>query len=131
MKLIRLFTAVPLIVTLAIVSCKGKSAKDYIVNKWKITEISGKEAADIPDSVKAKMYATATMEFTKDGKFTGTDMGPDDKTGVYSISDDNKSLISKNDNLSKADTLNILEISADKMVLEDKKGDMKVSFRSN
>ena len=130
MKLIKLFTAVLATATLMMIGCKGKTAKDLVVNKWKITDMSGKGIADMPDSAKAKIYANSSMEFTKDGKFITSGMDNDDKKGTYSVSDDGKTMISTNEGDTYADTLNILEISADKMVVEDRKGAVKVTFKA-
>ena len=130
MKMMKLFTAVLLIATLAMVSCKGKSAKDLVVKKWGITEMSGKGVEELPDSLKKKIYANATMEFMKDGKFISSGLDNSDKKGTYSVSADGKTMISSNEGDAVADTLNILEISADKLVMEDKKGSVKVNFKA-
>ena len=127
MKLTKLFAAALLVSTITMVSCKDKSAKDLIVNKWHVTNISGARATDIPDSVKTQMYSSAVMEFMKDGKFSTTGFGAA-KGGTYSVSDDGKSLISTDEGSSSADSLTIVEISKAKMVIEDKKSDMKVTF---
>ena len=128
MKLTKLLTAFLLFTTVAVVSCKSKSAKELIINKWKVTDISGKGVAEMPDSAKAKMYATARMEFMKDGKFETSDMGNGVKKGTYSISDDGKTLTSTDEGSSNPDILEIVEITKDKMVINDKKGDVKVTF---
>ena len=127
MKLTKLFAAVLLLTTVAMVSCKSKTAKDLIVNKWKVTNISGSQAAQMSDSVKTQIYSTATMEFTKDGKFVSAGMGPT-KGGTYSLSEDGKTLTTTDEGSSTPDILAIDEISKDKMVVEDKKGEMKVTF---
>ena len=152
MKLTRSILVILLAVTVTLISCKSKTAKELVVNKWKITEMSGKGVADMPDSAKARIYRDATMEFLKDGKFITSGMDNEAKTGTYSISDDGKTMISTNDDdvntsvnsdtsqipsigsdkqhirTSYSDTLNILEISANKLVVEDKKGNVKVVF---
>ncbi len=127
MKLTKIFGAALLVTTITLVSCKGKSAKDLIVNKWHVTNIAGARAADVPDSIKTQMYASAVMEFMKDGKFSTTGFGSA-KGGTYSVSDDGKSLISTDEGSSMADSLTIVEISKSKMIIEDKKSDMKVTF---
>ena len=127
MKLTKLFTAVVLVAGITMVSCKNKSPKELIVNKWKVTSISGTQATAMPDSVKTQIYSSAVMEFTKDGKFMTTGFGSS-KGGTYSVSDDGKTLTSTDDGSSTPDILSILEISKDKMIIEDKKGEMKVTF---
>jgi hypothetical protein len=114
--------------SIAIVSCKGKSAKDYIVNKWKITDISGKGVEGMPDSAKTKIYETAAMDFKKDGKYESADMGGGPKKGVYTISSDGKSLMTTDEGSTVTDTLELVEVTADKMIVNDKKGEVKITF---
>ena len=67
MKLNKLLIVTILSAFVFIIGCKTETAKDLLVRKWKFTEITGPDAAKIPDSVKTKMFATAIMEFKKDG----------------------------------------------------------------
>ena len=127
MKLTKLFAAILMLSTITMTSCKSKSAKDLIVNKWKITNITGTHADQMSDSMKTQVYANAAMEFTKDGKFMSSGMG-NTKGGTYSISDDGKTLTSTDEGSTTPDILTIDEISGDKMVIEDKKEGMKVTF---
>ena len=127
MKLTKLITVVLLVTAIAIASCKSKSAKDLIVNKWKVTNVSGTQLNDLTDSMKTVIYATATMEFTNDGKFISSGMGPT-KGGTYSVSDDGKTLTTTDEGSTTPDMLDIAEISKDKMVVKDKKEDMQITF---
>ena len=119
---------------LFISGCKEKSAKDLIVKKWKFTEISGPGAAQIPDSMKQEMYKTATMEFKKDGTWEAGGMVSAGQKGTYSVSEDGKSLISK-EGSGTPDTLMILKLTETKMVVTPKnKGngdDIKVTMKAN
>jgi hypothetical protein len=119
MKLKKLFTAALLLTTVVMMSCKGKSAKDMIVNNWKFTNISGGDASQMPDSIKTEILSSATMEFTKDGKFNVTMMGSK-TSGTYSVSDDGKTLTTTDEGKT-AETAEILEISKDKIVLKNPK----------
>jgi len=100
--------------------CKDKAAKELIINEWRFTEFSGPGAEIIPDSVKKKVYATATMTFKKDGSYEqtgGSDGGT--RKGKYSLSEDGKTIYSTEDG-SGTDTVMILQISKDKMVVSPK-----------
>ena len=126
MKLTKLFALVLLVAIVAMVSCKSKSAKELIVNKWKVTNIDG-APSDMTDSMKNVVYATASMEFTRDGKFNSTGMGPA-KNGTYSLSDDGKTLSTTDDGSTIADVLNVEELSDSKLIVNVTKEKMKVSF---
>ena len=129
MRLTKLFAAVLLITTMLIISCNGDNAKDVIVNKWKFTEISGTGTADIPDSIKSILYSTAIMEFKKDGSFEssgGTREGS--QKGRYTVSDDGKTIYSTDEGKAVADTISILEISKDKLIVLNKKADVRLTM---
>ena len=126
MKFTKLFASVLLVAIVAIAGCKSKSAKEMIVNKWKVTNIDG-APSDMTDSMKNVVYATATMEFTKDGKFISSGMGPS-KNGTYSLSDDGKTLSTTDEGSTIADVLNVEELSNSKMIVNVTKEKMKVSF---
>ena len=126
MKFTKLFRLFLLVTTISMVSCKSKSAKELIVNKWKVTNIE-EAGSGMSDSIKNVIYATATMEFTNDGKFISSGMGPT-KNGSYTISDDGKTLTSTDEGSTTPDILTIEEISSGKMIIKDAKEKMKVSF---
>ena len=125
MKLSNLFVVTILTAFLFITGCWPKAAnKDLIVNKWKFTEISGTDAAQIPDSMKAKMIATAIMEFKKDGSYEQSGgMRKEIQKGTYSLSDDGKTLYSTENGTSYTDTVIVLELSKDKFVVTPKTKD--------
>ncbi len=117
MKLTQLSAVVLLAGTIVFAGCKENSAKDLIVKKWKFSEISGPDAAQIPDSIKKIMFETSTMEFKKDGTYEQTGgMSNNVQKGTYSLSEDGKTLISKEEG-SNADTVIIVELSKTKMVV--------------
>lgn len=121
MKLFRLSAITLMLATLFFSGCKSKSAKELIVNKWKFTDVTGTDAAQIPDSVKTKMFATATMEFKKDGSYEQSGgMREDVEKGTYILSDDGKTMISKANGSGMSDTVMILELSKTKMVVSPK-----------
>jgi hypothetical protein len=128
MKLTKLFTTVLLGAAVVFAGCKAKTAKDLIVNKWRITGMEGKSLEGMPDSIRTKIYASATMEFKNDGKFITSDMGNGVKQGTYSVSSDGKTLFSTDEGATSTDTLNIMEITGNKMVIADRKSDVKITF---
>jgi hypothetical protein len=130
MKLLKLLSPTLLLMMVLLAGCKERSPKDLIVNRWRVTEMSGPLAAEFTDSSKQKIYATAIMEFKKDGQFQTTGLSSGTKTGTYSVTGDGKQLISTNTGDTKADTLNILEISTSNLVVEDTRGHLRVSFKS-
>ncbi|MEP7238983.1 MAG: hypothetical protein ABI685_13985, partial [Ferruginibacter sp.] len=68
MKLLRLSSIALLLGALFFAGCKGKSAKELIVNKWKLTDVSGENAKDMSDTEKKEMKEKFVLELTKDGK---------------------------------------------------------------
>jgi hypothetical protein len=68
------------------------------------------------------------MEFKNDGKFITSDMGNGVKQGTYSVSSDGKTLFSTDEGATSTDTLNIMEITGNKMVIADRKSDVKITF---
>jgi hypothetical protein len=129
MKLFKLSTVLLFTAAIVFVSCKGKSAKDQIVKKWQVTDISGKRFADMPEAEKKEKISGASMEFKKDGSFVMIGMGSSNQEGTYSVSDDGKTLYSTDKGSTSTDTLQIVEIGADKLVVSDKEGNAKVSFK--
>jgi hypothetical protein len=130
MKSTKLMVALVAMVAIFMISCKGKSAKELIVKKWKISNISGKGAETLTDSVKKILYSTATMEFTKEGKYITTDPQSGTNTGSYTLSTDGKTLISNNEGSTVKDSLDIVELSATKFIVSNKKEDVKITFES-
>jgi len=114
---------------LVLFSCKGKSAKDMIVNKWSLTDMSGEGTKGMTDEEKKVMVGKVIMDLTKDGKVTISGMGEDAKTGTYTLSEDGKILNLKREGAEKEDAHDINELSDTKLVITEKKGDgMKLSF---
>lgn len=97
-------------------SCKSKGPKDFIVNKWKITDVSGGEAAQMSDSLKKVFISSAVMDFQKDGKYSRTAMG-ETENGTYSLSEDGKSLTTTPESGKNVETVKVEELSKNKLVL--------------
>jgi hypothetical protein len=130
MKLNNLFIAAIVTTTVFAVGCNSKKGKDAIVAKWHMTDISGKGGDMIPDSMKKVMYKDASVEFKADGKYETNGMGSGLKTGTWQLSSDEKSLITKEDGSSVSDTVKV-DLSDGKMVVSDKKADLKITFKSH
>jgi len=130
MKMVKKLLAVTLALSaLVLFSCKGKSAKDMIVNKWSLTDMSGEGTKGMTDEEKKVMVGKVIMDLTKDGKVTISGMGEDAKTGTYTLSEDGKILNLKREGAEKEDAHDINELSDTKLVITEKKGDgMKLSF---
>ncbi len=127
MKFTKTILSVLLLATVSMFGCKSKSAKELIVNKWKMTNISGGDAAQMPDSIKTMMYNTATMEFMKDGKYEMT-MPGNEKGGKWKISDDGKTLTTMDADGSNSEDADIVEISGDKCVVKNKKDNTTITM---
>ena len=119
-----------LLAALFFTGCKSKSAKELIVNKWKLTEVSGEGAKDITDAEKKEMIGKFMMDLTKDGKVSMSGMGETPKTGTYSVSDDGKILTLTHEGEEKGDPQDINELTSDKLVITSAKDKMKLSFSS-
>ncbi|MBK7434942.1 MAG: hypothetical protein IPI66_14340 [Chitinophagaceae bacterium] len=86
MKLVKNLLAAGLLLTaFVLVSCKGKSAKDMIVNKWSLTDMGGEGTKGMTDEDKKTMVGKVIMELTKDGKVSISGMGSEAKTGTYTM----------------------------------------------
>lgn len=130
MKLVKhLFAATLLLTAVTMLSCKGKSPKDMIVNKWSLTDMSGEGAKGMTDEDKKTMVGKVIMELTKDGKISMTGMGDEAKVGTYKLSDDGKTLDLTREGSDKADPHEVNELTESKLVITEKKADgMKLSF---
>ena len=130
MKLKHLLSGILFLAAVAVIGCKGKPSKDMVVNKWKISNLSGGMAKDMPDSVKKEMSDKLTLEFTKDGKYMMTGGGADEK-GDYTISDDLKTLTMTRGgtgNGGKSMPHDINELSKDKVVLTEKESNTQITL---
>ena len=119
MRPVKVLSVLFLCTTACVISCKTKSAKELIVSKWKLKELTGGTTAQIPDSIKAKMTSTATMEFTADNKYILTGVQATPSNGTYSVSDDGKILTIIDNETKKPEVDSINELSGSKLVITD------------
>lgn len=101
-----------------------------VAKKWQVTEISGKGMDIVSDSIRQKMYKEATIEFKSDGKFETRGMGDTPKTGTWQLTGDEKSLVTIEDGSKVTDTVNIVEVVAGKLVVEDPKVQIRINLKS-
>jgi VCBS repeat-containing protein len=132
-------------------SCGGNAAAKMIVKKWQWDSYQSsaydkqmadlKAAADTTKDSTAKSMAqsnlkmmagimesmkSTTMEYKADGSFeVATSMMGQNQTqkGKYSISADGKKLMSTDDKQQKTDTMDIAELTNEKLVLSEKAKD--------
>ncbi len=128
MKLLRLTSIAFMLMALFFTGCKGKGAKELIINKWKLTELSGESAKEISDAEKKEMTDKFLMELTKDGKVTISGMSDTPKTGTYSLSEDGKTLFLIRDGDTKAEPQAINELKAGKLIITSEKDKLILSF---
>jgi Lipocalin-like domain len=128
MKLFRSSSIALLLTALFFTACKSKTAKELIVNKWKLTEVTGEGAKKMSDTEKNEMVGKFVMELTKDGKVTMSGMGETPKTGTYTLSEDGKTLLLTRDGDEKTEPQDINELKADKLVITSGKDQMKLTF---
>lgn len=127
MKLKHVLSGILFLAAVVVIGCKGKPSKDMVVNKWKISDLSGNKTKDLPDSIKKQLMDKVTMEFTKDGNYSITGIDNDQK-GTYTISDDLKTLTINHEGGVKAEVNDIDELSKSKLVLTDKQTSTKITL---
>lgn len=128
MKLFKSSSIALMLMALIFAGCKSKSAKELIVNKWKLTELTGEAAKEMPATEKKEMTDKLIMELTKDGKVTMSGVWDTPKTGTYSLSDDGKTLFLTRDGDTKAEPQIINELKEGKLVITSEKDKMVLSF---
>lgn len=118
----RLSQILLLVVTIAMVACKG-SPKDLMARKWVIdvealkkeSEKEGKKISDAEMKLAEEMMKDMYFDFKKDGSLEASMMGQKAK-GTWSISDDGKKLKMKIEGEDKESEIEVLELTKSKMV---------------
>lgn len=108
-------------------SSASTSAKDVIVNKWVLSDVT---AEGMPDSVKAQMIGKVSIELKADGTYAAMTDGKEEK-GTWKLSDDGKSLTTTEDGKTEGETVEIAEISKDKAVFNSKKDNMTMTMKAD
>lgn len=145
----KLFYFVVAIAVAVIVSCSGGPGKQ-IVGTWKcdgvevtnMEEVINQYLAQVPDSLKEaqkkameegmkqnfdKMKGALSMTFKDDKTFESAMEGKTDK-GTWAISEDGKTLTTKQGEPGKEDKLNIDELTANKLVVSGDMGGSKMKM---
>lgn len=130
MKQLKLAALALLSITLLFTACKSKTPKELVVNKWKLTDVTGEGTKDMGPEEKKQMLDSLVLELTKDGKINLYGLGPDPKIGTYTVSEDGKSMDFKRTGEDKIEPQVINEVSADKLVITDSKSKMTLSFKA-
>lgn len=121
MKRTKLLIVIAILSSTLYISCKSKTPEELIVQKWKIKSIKGPTASQTPDSVMDRELKNAVMEFQTGGNYVLTGILPDAQKGTWSIGKNGKSLtIIDQEKVTETDS--IVELSADKLVLIDERG---------
>jgi hypothetical protein len=112
-----------LIVMLAmLISCKAKGPEELILRNWKISSVSDSPDRKPSDSLLNDSFKDLNVEFKEDGKFTANKETSDSSKGTWWISTDGKELYTKEERMPLNDTLKIVEISKDKLILNPRRG---------
>jgi Lipocalin-like domain len=106
MKLSKIFFSALMICAVAFVACKGGGPEAKLARKWKLSSITMPGIdAKVADSL---IKVGATMEFTKDGKFTFSGMGQS-SSGTYKIDKEGKTLTTTENG--KEESMNVTELT--------------------
>lgn len=130
MKRIKSLTAILAAAVLLFMGCKSGSAKDNIVNKWKLTDVSGEGASKMSDGEKKEMLDKLVLEFTKDGKCIMSGQGDTPQTGTYTLSEDEKTLTMKQDGHENGEQMNVGELTSGKLVMTENKDMTTMTFKA-
>jgi hypothetical protein len=107
-----------LVSLIALSSCDKKDQREYIVNKWRVTDVS-----DHPLSATLKK---ATFEFKKDGTWSLTGTPAADQAGMYSVAEDLKSFTTT-DVRGATSTCELIHLSKDQLIFIDKQTGIKIT----
>jgi hypothetical protein len=130
MRLSKLLSVVFLLTSIVLISCTSKAPKDLIVNKWKLTEVSGEGAKNMSDAEKKDMVGKLVMDIQKDGKCSVSGIGETPKKGTYTISDDGKTLNLTGENETKSTPQQINQLTSDKLSITDPESKLVLTFSS-
>lgn len=92
---------------------KKEAPGEFIIGKWKMKESSPESTSE---EEKTKMLNTV-IEFTKDGKILVTKKGETKQEASFTLTADNKYMLSTETGKDNTDSLLIEEINAERLVL--------------
>lgn len=96
------------------ISC-SKGPEKLLVQKWKLTNIEDPNITD--DLMKQEMFSKVIFVFSQDGKYEITGLKEGGDSGTWELGKDGKTVSTKSTD-GEVDVSNIIELTADKMVLE-------------
>jgi len=121
-------------------SSETKAPKAIAAQKWgydvdamismMVEQTPEEKRSEITDEQKAKMkegISKAYMELMADGTYMGMSPFGQEEKGTWTLSEDGKTLTTKEEGKDKEETLTVKELSAEKMVLETGEGEKKVT----
>ncbi len=103
-------------------SCKEKTGKELVINKWKIIKMSGGMVAKMSDTVIAAMIKNNFLQFDADGSYHLQTLDTITHGGVYKLSDDERYLIITPDATKRTDTNTVNEITTSSLIFTDPVG---------
>lgn len=107
-----------LLITLALSSCSNKDPRDFLINKWRITDVT-------PTTPYSESLKKATLEFKKDGTWSLTGTPAPDQAGMYTLSDDYKTLTTT-DVHGLSTPCEVFELSKQQLIFTDSKLGLKI-----
>jgi hypothetical protein len=113
MKHLKLFLVVLLV---AGITFACSSPKKDITKKWKMSTF---DAPGLDDGTKKAITEKAFFEFMPDGKYIIMGLSESNDEGTWEIDKDAKTLTTKSTTSGKTETLQVKELTKDKLVLTD------------
>lgn len=101
---------------------KNISARELIVNKWRMIEVF----PEPPNEQEKSEMLNMVIEFTRDGKVMVTEKGVTKEEATFTLTMDDRYILSTETNRVKTDTIFIEEITPDKLVLRAIKDQTKI-----
>ncbi len=100
-------------------SCNNKDGRDFIVNKWRITDVT-------PATPYSESLKKGTLEFKDDGTWSLTGTPAPGQAGMYTLSEDFKT-ITTTDVRGEKNTGSISELSKQQLIFFDNKLGLKIT----
>ena len=123
-QFVPLFICIGILFSLA--ACKSETPETLIVSKWMLQDMILAPGMTLPDSMKAEMLKSVTLEFTADHQYDFKGMGDNHSTGVYKLSNDGKVLTLSPTGTEKPYDNPVDELTKTKLVMTDPMGNKLV-----
>ena len=117
MKVFKLPSLVLIVTALVLSGCWGKTPRELIVNRWKLTEITGSGEEMIKMQEKF-VVGKFEMDLTASHNAVLYGVGGSRHTGTFGINNREMTFVLKDDaNKLEDDSFEVIEISTDKLVI--------------